>query len=147
MEYASEMAPSGMMTVFYGADHKIDFACKAAIRYAQEERGIQRPVCQVANQLYAGAKVIAGHKECLQFIQQNARDFGIKRTKVLAVQGAFHTPLMRPALEPFIHALSMAKLNNPRIDVYSNYMGDKYRDVRDISKFLPKQMVSAVKWE
>ena len=63
MEYASEMEPSGMMTVFHGADHKIGLACEAARKYAEEERGITLPVCQIANDLYSGAKVIAGHKE------------------------------------------------------------------------------------
>lgn len=147
MEYASEMAPSGMMTIFHGAGHKIGLACQAGVSYAKEERGIENPVCQIANHLYCGAKVIAGHKEALQFIQHNARDFNIKKTKVLNVQGAFHTPLMWPALEPFTQALAMVKLNQPRIEVYSNYTGDKYKDVREIHKALPKQMISSVKWE
>jgi len=147
MEYASEMEPSGMITVFHGADHKIGLACEAARKYAKEERGITLPVCQIANDLYSGAKVIAGHKEALQFIQQNARDFRLKKTKPLAVQGAFHTPLMEPALEPFKHALGMVKVNNPRIEVYSNVTGKKYKDAFEISKVLPKQIVKSVKWE
>ena len=63
MEYASEMEPSGMMTVFHGADHKLGLACSAARKFAEDERGITYPVCQIANHLYAGAKVIAGHQE------------------------------------------------------------------------------------
>ena len=63
MEYASEMEPSGMLTVFHGGDHKIGLACQAARKYDEVERGITLPVCQIANHLYAGAKVIAGHNE------------------------------------------------------------------------------------
>ena len=63
MEYASEMEPSGMITVFHGADHKLGLACSAARKYAEDERGITNPVCQMANHLYSGAKVIAGHQE------------------------------------------------------------------------------------
>ena len=79
--------------------------------------------------------------QALQFVQQYAKDFRIKKTKVLAVQGAFHTPLMYPALEPFKQALSMVKLNNPRIEVYSNVTGDKYKDALEIFKVLPKQII------
>ena len=63
MEYASEMAPSGMMTVFFGADHKIGLACEAARKWVEENHNIGKPVCQIANFLYSGAKVIAGHNE------------------------------------------------------------------------------------
>jgi len=147
MEYASEMEPSGMMTVFHGADHKLGLACSAARKYAEDERGITYPVCQIANHLYAGAKVIAGHQEALAFIQQNQRDFGIRKSKVLNVQGAFHTPLMQPAVEPFKQALSMIRVQKPRIEVYSNVTGEKYKDALAIHKHLPQQIVKCVKWE
>ncbi len=37
--------------------------------------------------------------QCLSFIEENRRDFGIRATKRLAVSGAFHTPLMQPAYQ------------------------------------------------
>ena len=102
---------------------------------------------QVANFLYAGAKTLAGHDLALQFIAENKQDFGIRKVKKLPVSGAFHTPLMKEAVLPFKEALAVAQLNPPRISVYSNVSGEEYRDLNEISRILPKQMTSAVKWE
>ena len=79
--------------------------------------------------------------KALAFIQQNQRDFGIRKSKVLNVQGAFHTPLMQPAVEPFKQALSMIRVQKPRIEVYSNVTGEKYKDALAIHKHLPQQIV------
>ena len=48
---------------------------------------------------------------------------------------------MNPAVEPFKHALSLVKMNDPRIEVYSNVTGNKYKNAFEISKVLPKQIV------
>ncbi len=63
MQYCSEVVPSGMMTVFFGANAKLGLACEAARRWVEERAGISDPICQVANFLYTGAKVIAGHEQ------------------------------------------------------------------------------------
>jgi hypothetical protein len=63
MQYCSELAPSGMMTVFFGADNKVSLSREAAKKWTQEQFGIERPVCVTASYLYAGAKVLAGHEQ------------------------------------------------------------------------------------
>jgi [acyl-carrier-protein] S-malonyltransferase len=63
MQYCSELAPSGMMSVFFGRDNRIGLATQAAKKWIEEKQGVQDPVCNVANYLYAGAKVIAGNNE------------------------------------------------------------------------------------
>ena len=65
---------------------------------------------QVANHLYCGAKVVGGHEPALKFLEENKADFKIRRTKRLAVSGAFHTPLMAPALEVFTTAVAQTRL-------------------------------------
>jgi [acyl-carrier-protein] S-malonyltransferase len=62
MQLASEIAPSGMMTVFYGPDSKLNYACLQAREWCLQ-RGIEDPECCVANYLYPHCKVIAGHLE------------------------------------------------------------------------------------
>ena len=52
-----------MMTVFFGANAKLGLACEAARKWTAEKFSIPNPVCQVANFLYSGSKVIAGHEE------------------------------------------------------------------------------------
>ena len=64
----------------------------------------------MANHLYCGAKVVGGHESALKFLEENKADFKIRRTKRLAVSGAFHTPLMAPALEVFSTAVAQTRL-------------------------------------
>ena len=110
-----------MMTVFIGANNELGFGCKVAAEWCRRQHDIEDAVCQIANHLYCGAKVIGGHEEALQFLEQNKADFKIRKTVRLPVSGAFHTPLMYPALEPFQLALDNTRVTDPRIPIYSNY--------------------------
>ena len=147
MQAASDLEQSGMMTVFIGANSELGFGCRAAAEWARQNQGIAAPVCQVANHLCSTAKVVGGHVAALQFLEQNKADFNIRKTTRLPVSGAFHTPLMEPAVEPFRLALSNTKLRNPRVPIYSNYDNTVVTTARQIKKCLPRQIVSAVKWE
>ena len=62
MQHASEMVPSGMMTVFYGPDSALNAACAAARKHCQT-LGLDVIECGVANYLYPECKVIAGNTE------------------------------------------------------------------------------------
>ena len=62
MQHCSQLEESGMVTVFYGKNAQLGLACQAAVKWVQKHHGIENAVCQVANQLYEGARVIAGHK-------------------------------------------------------------------------------------
>ena len=121
MQAASDLEQSGMMTVFIGADNQLGFGCQVAAEWARRHHDIEFPVCQIANHLYCGAKVIGGHEPALKFLEQNKADFKIKKTSRLPVSGAFHTTLMLPAVEPFKLALNNTKVKDPRIPIYSNY--------------------------
>lgn len=147
MQYCSESVSSGMMSVFFGASANLGLATEVARKWIHEKQGIENPVCNVANFLYSGAKVIAGHKEALDFIEHNKNDFGIRRTKRLPVSGAFHTDLMRPAVLLFKEALKDVTFERPRVPVFSNHDRQVYAEAEDVKKYLPKQICTAVKWE
>ena len=121
MQAASDLEQSGMMTVFVGADGDLGFGCQAAVEWVRRHHDIEQPVCQVANHLYCGAKVVGGHEMALRFLESNKADFKLRRTTRLPVSGAFHTPLMQPAVEPFKLALNNTRIKDPRIPIYSNY--------------------------
>jgi len=147
MQAASEITRSGMMSVFIGADNKLAFGLEVAEEWCRREHQIESPVCKIANHLYCGAKVVAGNVEALDFLEKNKDDFKIRRCKRLPVSGAFHTTLMIPAMEPFYEALKMTKLSRPRVPVYSNVQNVVYTRPDEIVRYLPKQIVSSVKWE
>jgi len=146
MQEACEIEQSGLMAVFFGAGNQLGFGCDVAKEWCMRQHNIMEPVCQIANHLYCGAKVIGGHEPALEFLEKNKADFKIRRTKRLPVSGAFHTPLMNPASEAVQAAIDQTRLSNPRVPIYSN-TGDILKTAQKIRQAVPKQMVRAVKWE
>lgn len=146
MQAASEENPSGMATVIYGPDSELGTACLKAKEWCIE-RGIEDPECMVANYLCPSMKVIAGNLEAINFIEKNLKQYKLRKIKRLPVSGAFHTPLMEKAVEPFREALKNIYIEKPLVSVHSNYDGKIYRNADHIIKQLPKQIVKPVKWE
>ncbi|EFN88371.1 probable malonyl-CoA-acyl carrier protein transacylase, mitochondrial [Harpegnathos saltator] len=146
MEYASHKTPQGMMSVFCTPEAKVHEACRDAIKWARDI-GVDNPICQVAIYLYTQSKILAGHKETLEYIEKNAKKYGLINLTKLPVSGAFHTKLMEPALKSFCKMFNTLEIDEPRCQVYSNYKGHMYGNIRLIRKYLPKQIVSPVKWE
>ncbi|XP_055382650.1 probable malonyl-CoA-acyl carrier protein transacylase, mitochondrial [Condylostylus longicornis] len=146
MQMACEMSEGGMATVLFGPDSEIGAACNKATQWCLE-KGIEKPYCQVSNYLYPHCKIVAGHMEALRYLETNSKLFKIKRIKRLAVNGAFHTPLMESAVEPFRKALKQIPIEDPLISVHSNVDGKRYKNAGHILKQLPQQIVKPVKWE
>ena len=69
------------------------------------------------------------------------------KTIPLAVAGAFHTPLMQPAVERLKKALSRVTLSKPRFPVISNVDAHPHDNPEEIRDLLVKQVVSPVQWE
>ena len=90
---------------------------------------------------------MAGNEEALRYIQNNGLKQGLRKITRLPVSGAFHTPLMEPAVSAFKKALDSTVMERPRITVYSNYSVKQYRHEKEIRKSLLKQLVCPVKWE
>ena len=149
MQKACEETTSGLMTVIYGNDAKVEQACKAAADYCKI-KGVD-PVyteCSIANYLFPHCKVIGGHLEALNFIQTHGKDFGIKRCKRIPVSGAFHTKLMNSARKKFASVLGRTGIDVPtKIPVYSNVDGMPYLTKDDVLTKLPQQISYPVKWE
>ena len=53
-----------------------------------------------------------------------------KRTRLLAVRGAFHTPAMEPVMGPFRELLEQVEVRKPRIPVFSCVTAEPFDDVR-----------------
>ncbi|XP_017460988.1 PREDICTED: probable malonyl-CoA-acyl carrier protein transacylase, mitochondrial [Rhagoletis zephyria] len=146
MQAACDAVPSGMILILYGPDTQVGTVCAKAQQWCLE-RGVEAPYCGVANYMYPHCKVIAGNQDALQYIEVNARALKIRRLKRLQVSGAFHTPIMQSAVEPFANALKKIQIKDPLIRVYSNVDGKPYRNAAHILRQLPKQIVSPVRWE
>ncbi|XP_041709254.2 malonyl-CoA-acyl carrier protein transacylase, mitochondrial-like [Coregonus clupeaformis] len=146
MQKASELIPSGMLSVMGRPQAKYKHACLQAREHCLS-LGIKEPVCSVANYLFPDGRVIAGHKEALDFLQQNSRKLHFLRVRPLLVSGAFHTALMESATEPLRDVLRQVEVRRPEINVYSNVDAKRYMHEGHVRRQLAKQLVSPVKWE
>ena len=75
---------------------------------------------EIANLLCPGNIVVSGDNEACERIAELAVAAGAMKVIPLAVAGAFHTPLMQPAVERLRAALADVPLKKPRIPVISN---------------------------
>ena len=83
----------------------------------------------VANDNAPGQIVLAGPREGLQRAVEVGRERGV-RTLALDVTGAFHSPWMAAAQEPFREALAAVELNEPAVTVFSGLTAAPFADVR-----------------
>jgi [acyl-carrier-protein] S-malonyltransferase len=139
MQDAANAVPSGMVSVLGLDRNKVEALCTEARANGQ--------VLQIANLLGPGNIVVSGHKAACQRIAELAAAAGAMKTIPLAVAGAFHTPLMQPAVERLQTALAGVTLNKPRIPVLSNVDATPHDHPEEIRGLLVKQVVSPVLWE
>ncbi|XP_043673355.1 probable malonyl-CoA-acyl carrier protein transacylase, mitochondrial [Vespula pensylvanica] len=146
MQMASDKIGQGMLSVYCPPQIKLSKVLEDAIAWARD-LGVPNPICKVSVFLYTQNKIIAGNEEALRYIEKNAKVVGLQKLKRLPVSGAFHTPLMQPAIQKFCEKLREIPLEEPRTKVYSNYTGRPYRNTKSIKGLLVKQIISPVKWE
>ena len=96
----------------------------------------------VANDNAPGQVVLSGARDMLAQAEEDARDHG-RRALKLNVAGAFHSPLMEPAVAPFREALDAIELGEPRFPVVSCASAQPFTDVR---AELAAALTSPVRW-
>lgn len=139
MQAAADLVDSGMVSLL-GLDlEKIEEIC-ASVRTDGQ-------ILQVANHLCPGNIVVSGHTEMCEKAAAAATDAGAMKTIPLAVAGAFHTPLMQPALEQLEAALAGVEIDSPSITFISNVDADQHSSADEIRKLLIQQVCSPVMWE
>jgi [acyl-carrier-protein] S-malonyltransferase len=90
--------------------------------------------------------VISGQLEELQTAAAAMLAAGAKRVVPLNVSGAWHSPLMEPALKRVAAAVEASDFAMPVFDVISNVDGRPYRDVETIKANLVRSVVDEVRW-
>jgi [acyl-carrier-protein] S-malonyltransferase len=139
MQDASDAVASGMVSILGLDANRIQTVC-------EEARGSDG-ILQIANYLCPGNIVVSGHKSACERVADLATKAGAMKTIPLAVAGAFHTPLMQPAVERLKKALGDVTLNKPRMPVISNVDAHPHDNPQEIRDLLVMQVVSPVQWE
>ncbi|GAA50043.1 [acyl-carrier-protein] S-malonyltransferase [Clonorchis sinensis] len=148
MQKACDRIKGAMTSVFLNHDSQLKLAIAAALEHCKAHYKLENPECRIANYLYSDCKVVAGHIQAIEFIEQHAPQFRIRRVKRLPVNGAFHTSLMRSAVEPVSRAVSRVdQLKSPSIPVVSALDILPYTTVESLRRKLSLQLVRPVKWE
>jgi [acyl-carrier-protein] S-malonyltransferase len=90
----------------------------------------------IANDNAPDQLVLSGAVSSLDSLEAQLKERGV-RGKRLPVAGAFHSPLMEPAVEPFRAVVETVEFAAPRVPVYSCVTAEPFEDV-------PAQLVRAL---
>ncbi|MHB1033803.1 MAG: ACP S-malonyltransferase [Pirellulales bacterium] len=138
MQEASDATPSGMVSILGLEPVQVESLCQRA-------RGGE--ILQIANYLCPGNIVVSGVNEACERIAEMAESAGAMKAVPLAVAGAFHTPIMRPADQRLAEALADVRIQKPKIPVISNVDALPHDDPGEIRQLLIKQVLEPVRWE
>jgi [acyl-carrier-protein] S-malonyltransferase len=139
MQAASQATPSGMTSVLGLDETKVDELCRRAAVHGRLWK---------ANMLGPGNIAVSGEAAALEAIEPIATELGAMKVVRLAVAGAFHTPLMKPADDQLAEVLERIGIQRARLPVYSNVSALPHSDEpRAISQTLAAQVTLGVRWE
>jgi [acyl-carrier-protein] S-malonyltransferase len=137
MQAAADATPSGMVSALMLQRAQVEEICQQAA-----EAG----TLQIANYLCPGNIVLSGVNAACERSAELAERAGGKAVP-LAVAGAFHTNIMKPADARLAEALAGVPLKKPEISIVSNVDAAIHDDPDEIRDLLVRQVVSPVLWE
>jgi [acyl-carrier-protein] S-malonyltransferase len=135
MQKACEAEPSTMAAILGIENELVEETCSSIDE-----------VVVPANYNSPGQIVISGSIAGIEKAMELLTEKGAKRAIMLAVGGAFHSPLMESAKEELKEAIETTKFRNPICPVYQNVNASPSIDPDEIRKNLVSQLVSPVRW-
>jgi [acyl-carrier-protein] S-malonyltransferase len=135
---AGTRRPGAMAAVLGLATDEVDAVCDAA-------SGADGVVV-AANINAPDQTVISGDPPAVARAGTMCRDRGAKRVITLKVSGAFHSPLMAPAVDGLLEALHQATFSEPRFPVIANASAELIRTAVDARRLLADQLTAPVRW-
>ena len=135
MQEACEMQPSTMAAVLALADEKVVEVCEQI-----------DDVVVAANFNCPGQVVISGTLNGIDLACKALKEAGAKRALKLPVGGAFHSPLMQPAVQKLQDAIMATTFYTPICPVYQNVSAKAETDKDTIQRQVLEQLTSPVRW-
>ena len=134
MDECCRRTPGAMAAVIGAPDEALEETCR--------NFGVQ-----VANYNCPGQRILSGEKSAVEAAAK-ALDGVAMKTQLLAVAGAYHSPLMQEAADAFREFLTGIPFDAPKIPLVHNVLGGTCEDSRGkIVDLLSRQIVSPVRWE
>ena len=116
------------------------------------DEGVLAEICRetgtvIANFNCPGQLVISGGVDSVARAVELAAARGASRTVTLQVSGAFHSPLMQPAVEGMKAALAAVAFRDAAVPVIANVTARPVTQADDIRRELLDQLTSPVRWQ
>jgi [acyl-carrier-protein] S-malonyltransferase len=138
MQEAADATPSGMVSILGLEAVEVEALC---------EKARQGEILKITNLLCPANIVISGSLGACERAAEMAQSFGAMKAVPLAVAGAFHTEIMRPADQRCAAALADVPMQKPRLPVISNVDALPHDDPEVIRQILVRQILQPVRWE
>lgn len=103
-------------------------------------------VLQVANENGPRQVVVSGSIAAIERAEALCKSRGWRSIR-LKVAGAFHSPLMEPAVQPVREAISRVRFDTPAFPVVPNASGKPTKNPHALRDLLGRHIVSPVRWE
>jgi [acyl-carrier-protein] S-malonyltransferase len=134
MHEAGQITPGGMAAII-GLD-------EAALNEVCAQSG-----ARIANINCPGQIVISGAEDKLTKAMDLAKAKGAPRVIRLQVSGAFHTPLMQPAVDGMARVIATLSFNPPTVPVIGNTTAQPLATAELVKEELLRQLCNCVQWQ
>jgi [acyl-carrier-protein] S-malonyltransferase len=130
--------PGAMAAVLALDPSQVIEACAEASRHGE--------VAVAANLNEPGQTVISGDPAAVERAGEVCKARGAKRVIMLKVSGAFHSPLMAPAVAGLRDALAATAFRAPGFPVIANATAQPVTTAADATRLLADQLTAPVRW-
>jgi len=102
---------------------------------------------RLANINCPGQMVISGLEKNLARAVDLAKARGARRAIPLSVSGAFHTPLMQPAVDGMSQIIATTSFRQPVVPIVANTTAQPLTTVEEVKAELLNQLCSSIQWQ
>lgn len=135
MQKACDANPSSMAAILGLEDERVEEICT-------QIDGVVVP----ANYNCPRQLVISGETKAVEEACAKLKEAGAKRALLLPVNGAFHSPLMKPAQDQLATAIENTKFRKASFPIYQNITTTAVANEEEIKQNLIAQLTGPVKW-
>jgi len=138
MYEAGTKRPGAMAAVLGLATAEVEAACREASTGSE--------VAVAANLNAPDQTVLSGDPAAVERAGEGCKARGAKRVIGLKVSGAFHSPLMQPAVAGLAAALAEATFRDPSVPIVANATATAVSTAAEARRLLAEQLTAPVRW-
>ena len=138
MYEAGTRRPGAMAAVLGLATGEVEAACHDASTATE--------IAVAANLNTPDQTVLSGDPAAVERAGEGCKTRGAKRVVPLKVSGAFHSPLMQPAVAGLTEALARAPFRDPSVPIIANATATASTTAENARHLLAEQLTAPVRW-